>query len=208
MAKTLVINCYLDKRAENEELLKGIRKFGECSTIHYGDIHAGYRADKGIDAVIISGSKARIVNPSHRDLFKETINLISRLNIPTLGICYGHQLICWSLGCEVASLDKPVKDRFEEVRVLEVDEIFDGFEEHLTIPLAQSHYDYVEKERLDAAGLVLLANSDSCEVEAVKQKGNAFYGVQFHPERIVIKGRTCLEGYTVIENFFRNVVKR
>jgi GMP synthase-like glutamine amidotransferase len=101
-----------------------------------------------------------------------------------------------------------VKDRFEEVHVLEVDEIFDGFEEHLTIPLAQSHYDYVTRESLDAAGLVLLANSDSCEVEAVKQKHGAFYGAQFHPERIVIKDQTCLEGYRVIENFFRNVVKR
>lgn len=208
MTKTLVINCSLDRRARIDELQKVIAKFSECSAVKYRDIHADYRVDKDIDAVIISGSKARIVNPSHRNLFKETIILISSLNIPTLGICYGHQLICWSLGCEVASLDEPVKDRFEEVRVLEVDEIFDGFEEHLTIPLTQSHYDYVKKESLDAAGLVLLANSDSCEVEAVKHRDNAFYGVQFHPERIVNKGQTRLEGYMVIENFFRNVVKR
>lgn len=208
MTRVLVINCSLDRSSRIEELLKGVRKFSECSAILYRDICAGYRVDEGVDAIIISGSKARIVNQSHRDLFEEIISLISHVNIPILGICYGHQLICWSLGCEMASLDEPMKDKFEEVHVLEVDELFEGFEEHQAIPLAQSHYDYVRKESLEAAGLVLLADSDSCEVEAVKQRDKAFYGVQFHPERITIRDRTCLEGYRVIENFFKNVVKR
>ncbi|MDH5635916.1 MAG: hypothetical protein OEY47_04545, partial [Candidatus Bathyarchaeota archaeon] len=108
----------------------------------------------------------------------------------------------------VASLNEPVMNTFERVRIVEVDEIFAGFEKHQTIPLAQSHYDYVLRESLDEAGLVLIADSQSCEVEAIKHKHNPLYGVQFHPERINIKDQTCPEGHKVIENFYRNVVKR
>ena len=92
--------------------------------------------------------------------------------------------------------------------MVEADEIFIGFEEYQTIPLAQWHYDYVLRESLDQVGLVLLADSNSCEVEAIKHKHKPFYGVQFHPERVDIKGESHLEGYKVIENFYRKVVKR
>jgi GMP synthase-like glutamine amidotransferase len=208
MTKSLVVNCSLSTRAKNEELLKAIRKFSECTAVQFRDIHAGYEVEKDIDAVVLSGSAARIVNPNHRDKFQGIVNLINRLDLPIFSICYGHQLLCWALGARVASLAEPVMGRFERVRVVEVDEIFAGFEKYQTIPLAQSHYDYVLKESLDQAGLVLLADSNSCEVEAVKHKHNPFYGVQFHPERIEIKAQSHPEGYKVLENFYRNVVKR
>ena len=47
----------------------------------------------------------------------------------------------------------------------------------------------------------LLADSLSCEVEAVKHKSEPFYGVQFHPERINVKSESHSEGHRVIENF-------
>jgi GMP synthase-like glutamine amidotransferase len=207
MTRSLIVNCFL-KPSKIGPLPKAIKKFSECTIIQFGDLHAGYQVGKDIDAVVISGSEARIVNPSHRDMFAGTVNLIKHLNLPVFSICYGHQLVCWSLGARVASLHEPVKDRFEKVRIVEVDEIFADFEKNQTIPLAQWHYDYVLRESLDQPGLVLLADSYSCEVEAVKHKHNPFYGVQFHPERVNIKGQSHLEGYRVIENFYRNVVKR
>jgi GMP synthase-like glutamine amidotransferase len=207
MTKSLIVNCYL-KPPKIGPLLQAIRKFSECTVISFRDLHAGYRVGGDIDAVVLSGSEARIVNPSHRNRFAGTVDLIKSLNRPVFSICYGHQLLCWSLGAKVASLTKPVENRFEKVRIVEVDEIFVGFEKHQTIPLAQWHHDYVLRESLDQAGLVLLADSNSCEVEAVKHKHSPFYGVQFHPERVNIKGQSHLEGYKVIENFYGNVVKR
>lgn len=208
MTKTLVIDCSLSKSAKNGELVGALKRFSECIVVPFSAIRADYRIEMDVDAVVLSGSAARIVKPSHRDMFTATIDLINCLDLPILGICYGHQLLCWSLGCSVASLARPVIDRFEEVHVLEVDEIFAGFEERKTIPLAQSHYDYVERGSLAPADCILLANSPSCEVEAVRHKYSPFYGVQFHPERIKLKDRTCLEGHKVIENFYNNVVKR
>ena len=117
-------------------------------------------------------------------------------------------MLCWAFGAKVGSLPQPVFDQFEKVRVVDVDEIFAGFAKQGTIPLSESHYDYVLKESLDQAGMVLLADSPSCEVEAIKHKSNPIYGVQFHPERINVKGESHSEGYRVIDNFYRNVVKR
>lgn len=207
MTKSLIVNCYLNP-SKIGQLFNAIKKFSECTIVEFKELNAGYQVRKDVDAIIISGSEARIVDSSDRAMFKGTVDLINNINLPLFSICYGHQLLCLSLGASVASFDEAVKDRFEKVRIIEVDEIFDGFEIQQTIPLAQWHYDYVLRESLDQAGLVLLADSDSCEVEAVKHKRNLFYGVQFHPERVEIKGYSHLEGYKVIENFYRNVVKR
>lgn len=207
MTKSLVVNCCL-KSSERGSLLKAIEKFSEFTTIRYGNLHVDYQVDKEIDAVVISGSEARIVNASYRDMFKGTASLIKHLDLPIFSICYGYQLLCWSLGASVASLAEPIIDRFEEVRIVEVDEIFEGFEKYEMVPLAQSHYDYILRESLDQAGFILLADSSSCEVEAIKHKHNPFYGVQFHPELINIQGQRHPEGHKIIENFYRNVVKR
>ena len=207
MTKSLLVNCSL-KATTNEALLEAVRKFSDCTVIQFRDVDEGYHVEKDIDCVIISGSAARIVNPSDRHMFEGVVNLIKTCNLPILGICYGHQLLCWAFGAKVGSLPQPVFDQFEKVRVVDVDEIFAGFAKQDTIPLSESHYDYVLKESLDQAGMVLLADSASCEVEAVKHKSNPFYGVQFHPERINIKSESHPEGHRVIENFYKNVVKR
>jgi GMP synthase-like glutamine amidotransferase len=205
--RSLIVDCSLGP-SRNGALFEAVKKLSRCTVIQFRNIYAGYRVAGDIDAVVISGSAARIVEPSHRDMFAGTVNLIKKLNLPVLSICFGHQLLCWTLGARVASLAEPVNDRFEEVHILEADEIFAGFEERQTIPLAQSHYDYVLKESLDQAGLVLLADSPSCEVEAIKHKHNPLYGVQFHPERIKMKGKSHTEGHKIIHNFYKNVVKR
>lgn len=189
-------------------MLQAIGKFSDCFHVKFRDIHSDFKVQKDIDAIILSGSKARIVNSSRRNMFRETINLVKRLKLPTLGICYGMQLICWFLGCEPATLSKSVIDVFEQVRVLEIDEIFAGYKINQTITLAQSHNDYIKRDSIAAAGFLLLADSPSCEVEAVKHRHNSFYGVQFHPERTEIKGQRSLEGHKILENFFKNVVRK
>jgi GMP synthase (glutamine-hydrolysing) len=206
--KSLIIDCSLDRSATVEELIRAVEEFSECAPVQFRDISVGYEVKEDVNAVVISGSKARIVNSSHRAMFRHVVDLIKRLDLPTLSVCFGHQLLCWSLGCDVASLAEPIIDRFEEVRVVEVDEVFAGFPERHTIHLFESHYDYVLKDSLNSAGFVLLADSRSCEVEAVRHRRSPFYGLQFHPERIEIEGRRASKGREVIKNFYQNVVKR
>ena len=206
MPKSLVVNCSL--KTKNEALVEAVGKFSQCQIIQFKDINEDYCVKGEIDAVIVSGSGARIVDSSDRRLFDGVVNLIRTCELPTLGICFGHQLLCWAFGAKVGSLNQPVLDRFEAVRVAELNGIFDGFRKDQTVPLSENHFDYVLKENLSEAGFILLADSASCDVEAVKHKSKPFWGVQFHPERITAKGETHPEGHRLIGNFYKNVVKR
>jgi anthranilate synthase component 2 len=127
--------------------------------------------------------------------------------LPILGICFGHQLLCSAFGAKTGTLCQPVINRFEQVHVFQTCELFSGFKEGQTVPLAEYHNDYVLKDSLENSGFKLLADSASCEVEAVKHKIKPFFGVQFHPERVKIKKENHLEGNQVIENFYVNIVK-
>jgi GMP synthase (glutamine-hydrolysing) len=189
------------------ELLNALEEYGESSVVRFRDISVNFEIDKDIDAIVLSGSAARIVNPAHRNMFMETVNLIKQTDLPLFSICYGHQLLCWSLGGRVASHPAEIEG-FEAIDILEFDELFAGFEKNQKIPFAQHHHDYVTRESLQEANLVLLASSESCEVEAIKHHHKPFYGVQFHPERIRIKNETHQEGLRIIENFYKNIVKR
>ena len=204
--KTLLVDCSL-KPTLNNDLHKVAEKFGECIVVHFTNIKSTQKV-RDLDSVILSGSAARIVKPSDRWQFKGTVDLIKTCNLPMLGICFGHQLLSWTFGAKVGSLDEPVLGRFENVRLINVDDIFAGFKEQQTLPLAENHYDYVIKESLSQNEWVLLADSVSCDVEAVRLKNRPVYGLQFHPERLKIKNVSHSEGHKIIENFFSNVVKR
>jgi GMP synthase-like glutamine amidotransferase len=207
MTKLLLVNCSFTGKL-SEDLFAELRKFSECTVSNFSDIAQDYVIEKDIDAVVISGSAARVVQAAHRVKFENVETLIKNCNLPLLGICFGHQLLCWAFGAEVGSLSQQVANRFEDVKVIQSGEIFAGFKEGQTMQLAENHFDYVLKDSLESAGFVLLADSSSCEVEAVKHKTKSFYGVQFHPERTTINSQTHPEGHRIIENFYRNAVKR
>jgi len=206
MTKTLLVNCSL--KSSNEQLRQALVKFSECNVIDFKDITEAYRLQEGVDAIVVSGSAARIVDPFYQVMFQDVADFVKGCELPLLGICYGHQLICWAFGAKVGSLPQQVFDRFENIQVIVADGLFDGFKEEQTVPLAENHFDYVLKNGLDGAGFSLLANSASCEVEAVKHKTKPFYGVQFHPERMAIENEKHSEGQRVIENFYKKAVKR
>jgi GMP synthase-like glutamine amidotransferase len=201
------VNCYSDSLEVNE-LRQAISKFSPSKVVSYEKISSGYKVDQDIAAVVISGSEARIVKAADKAKFMGVLELIQSCMLPILGICFGHQLLCSAFGAKTASLTQPVIDRFESVNIIQSGDIFARFRLAQTVPLAQYHYDYVQRYSLQDAGFLLLADSASCEVEAVKHRTNLFYGVQFHPERMTIGNETHPEGHEVIENFYVNVVKR
>lgn len=198
--KVLIVNNYLG-RGKVLSVVEAVKKFSDYEVLSYAQPRELSRAAGNFDALILTGSEARITRSEHVKLFNSVIELIQDSSAPTLGICFGHQLGCLTFGAEVGSLKSPVK-RFEKVRILKEDEIFLGFGEGRFAWLAEYHHDYVKKRSLKGAGLELLADSPSCEVEAVKHKRRPFYGVQFHPEKTEIGGEKHFEGLKILENFF------
>lgn len=101
-------------------------------------------------------------------------------DIPTLGICYGHQLLGAFAGAQVYYDEGQKKSRSHEVKLM-VDKndyfLFSDLPDSFT-----AHYGH--KDVLDRVpdGAVLLMNGgDECKISALKYKKN-IYTVQFHPE--------------------------
>jgi GMP synthase-like glutamine amidotransferase len=206
MTQTLLVNCYL-KPKEIVGLQKVLEKHSQVTVVPYTEIDSGYQVPKDVDAVVVSGSEARIVKAEDRAMYTGVLELIKNCKVPLLGICYGHQLLCSAFGAKTGTLPVPVINRFEQVHLIQKSDLFTNFKEGQIIALAQYHNDYVQNDGLYEAGFLLLSDSASCEVEAVKHKTLPFYGCQFHPERTTIKGETHPEGHAIIENFYKYAVK-
>ena len=208
MTKTLLINCYQDQN-KIKELQEALGKFTVCRVIPYNSIGLDYEMPAiDISAVVISGSEARINKLEDKGKYEGVAKFIQNCKVPLLGICFGHQLLCSTFGAKTGTLKQPVIDKFEQVKIIQTGDILARFRMSQTVPFAEYHNDYVLKEGLEAAGFRLLADSASCEVEAVKHRDKLFFGVQFHPERIAIGGEIHPEGHKIFDNFFCNNVKR
>ncbi|MCL5877960.1 MAG: gamma-glutamyl-gamma-aminobutyrate hydrolase family protein [Candidatus Bathyarchaeota archaeon] len=207
MTKTLLVNCYVDSSRINP-VCDALSKFTVCKTVPYTKIQPNYQLTEDISAVVVSGSETRITNPEDKAKYDGVMQLILNCQVPLLGICFGHQLLCSAFGAKTATLKQPVIDKFEQVNIIQTGDILSRFRRGQTVPLAEYHNDYVLKDSLEGAGFNLLADSASCEVEAVKHKSKLFFGVQFHPERITIGSETHPEGHRILDNFYANNVKR
>ncbi|MFO0343402.1 MAG: glutamine-hydrolyzing GMP synthase [Planctomycetota bacterium] len=101
---------------------------------------------------------------------------IFELGIPILGICYGMQLICDSLGSKVANAQAREYGR-AHVKVTQRDPFFDGVPDATEVWM--SHGDQVQEI---TGEFVALARTETCPLAAVKHSRLPVYGIQFHPE--------------------------
>lgn len=199
--KTLIINNYLNPN-KIEELIAAVNLYCEYKVIGYEEIDSEFKLQKEFKSIILSGSESRIVRKEDVLHYMKLQNLILNIDLPTLEICFGHQLGCLFFGAKVGELKKPINS-FEQIRIITKNILFSDFEVGDKIFLAENHFDYVKKDSLKAAKLKLLADSTSCEVEAVIHKDKPFMGTQFHPERIIIGMQKHEEGLNIIKNFLK-----
>jgi len=188
--------------------MNAIGPFTEYEVVRFENISGDYVPDNATDALVISGSGYRSVHQKDREKFAAVTSLIKRFDRPILGVCFAIQLIGHAFGAGLGTLEEPVYDKFEQVRIVDTDEIFEGYKPGDHITLVEYHNDYVVEQGLSQSGFKLLADSQSCEVEAIKLNSKPIYGVQFHPERYRIKGEEHKEGLTIFENFYKRVAKR
>ncbi len=119
---------------------------------------------------------------------------IFRLGIPVLGICYGMQLACNSLGGRVAHCRSREFGR-ATLRISKTDKLLAGLPGEMDVWM--SHGDQVNEVSDDFEAL---AATNSCPYAAVQHKRLPVYGIQFHPEVT----HTPLGG-TILHNFLYNV---
>ena len=128
---------------------------------------------------------------------------VFELNIPVLGICYGHQLICKILGGKIS---KAKKREFGKTKILKVIKsqsplLKNLFKKNLE-EVWMSHGDAVTEL---PKGFLEFARSDTSPFSIVGDNIRKIYGVQFHPEVYHTKnGKKILENFVNIAKIKRN----
>ena len=98
------------------------------------------------------------------------------LGIPILGICYGHQLLAWMAGGEIASAGSI--SEYGKVKLRHRGgALFAGVPDESVCWM--SHTDYVKTA---PAGFVITASTGHCPCAAMADEARKLYAVQFHPE--------------------------
>jgi len=127
------------------------------------------RKPKGI---ILTGGPNSVYDPEspHYD------RALFDTDIPVLGICYGSQLMAYTLGGKVESA-KVSEYGKTEIDIDKTGKLFSDVKEK-TIGW-MSHTDYIAEP---PAGFRITASTPVCPVAAMEDEEHAHYAVQFHPE--------------------------
>lgn len=101
-------------------------------------------------------------------------------DIPTLGICYGHQLLGAFAGAQVRYSEQEKKSRSHDVKLLvEQNDYFLFSDLPDTFSAHYGHKDVLD--RVPEGAVLLMNGGDECRVSALRYKTN-IYTTQFHPE--------------------------
>jgi len=142
-----------------------------------------------IRGIILSGGPLNVYDSNK---FKFNRKILS-LNIPTLGICFGHQIISKELGGKVK------KSKYREFGLAQVKKVANSqliknfFDKKNTNNVWMSHSDHVSKL---PKGFKVIASSKNSKFTIVEDHKKRFYGVQFHPEVThTNKGKILLKNF-------------
>src|SRR6184192_3183716 len=140
-------------------------------------------------ALILSGGPASVYAEDAPHIDRALFDL----GIPTLGICYGAQLMALDLGGRVERTDI---SEFGKTGLTAVEsQLFAGLPDEQTVWM--SHRDTVTAP---PAGARIVAVSPSTPVAAFEHRERLLYGVQFHPEVVHTP-----HGNELLKNFLYNV---
>ncbi|HEU5027245.1 MAG TPA: glutamine-hydrolyzing GMP synthase [Spirillospora sp.] len=179
------------------------RRVREChvfSEIVPSTMPAAEMLAKRPKAIILSGGPASVYEqgaPAAPDgLFG--------LGVPTLGICYGHQVMAQALGGTVENSDV-AEYGGATVAVTSPGMLFAGLPNEQAVWM--SHRDFVREA---PAGFTVTASTDVTPVAGMEDRARGFFGVQFHPEvlhtengmeilrRFLYEGAGCRPNWTMV----------
>jgi len=181
--KVLILNCDFDKNLETnlaQLIYSHLIRFSINDVIIRNVFENQFPDEEELKAsagIIITGSWASVYeNLEWINKLSALIRLIDKLEIPTLGSCFGYQIIAQALGGNVQASGK-FEEGFKSVKLTKEgmnDSLFDSFPQQFKV--YQSHGDIVNVLPKNSTVFAKSANS----YEAYKIKN--FFAVQFHPE--------------------------
>lgn len=215
--------AFLDRRQRIKHLRSMHRNCGifrevsgrGCMVQSFIWLEGSHLDDLPLLAMIISGNRTDWDRYTPSQL-REALAGIRGSDIPILGICGGHQLVCKAFGGKVAPMGrlKPgerdpnpsfrpgyLKEKgYTRIRVDNGHPLFRCLEEEIVVH--ESHYCEVKEV---PKGFRVLASTPRCAVQAVADPEERVFGVQFHPET---HDSSHPSGRRVLENFFEIARRR
>jgi len=120
-------------------------------------------------------------------------NKIFDMNLPLLGICYGHQLIVNKFGGKIKRANK---EYGSSLLTIDSDEdLLSGIGE--SVRAWMSHGD--EAEQIPS-GFKVIGHTESAKAAAIASEEKSIYGIQFHPEVVHTE-----QGIEILKNFVLKV---
>lgn len=180
-----------------------------CLLQRYWSITRQRLADWGIQALILSGNSTDWVHYGDTVL-AELFRIVRAAEYPIFGFCGGGQIVAMAHGAEVGPM-RPLRSGEEDqdpsynpgffkekgyrpVRIAAPDPVLDGLDQPV---FYHSHYWEIKGMPPEFG---LLASTDECPVQLIRQKGRPVYASQFHPEWYTEEHP---DGRRLLANFFR-----
>jgi GMP synthase (glutamine-hydrolysing) len=163
----------LDFGSQYAQLIaRRVREAGAFSVLVHHDITAEQLKAYNPKGIILSGGPSSV----YAEGAPGCDPAIFQLGVPVLGICYGMQLACNTLGCQIQAASHREYGR-ASLNVRDGGDLLHSVPDHTTVWM--SHGDQVSDINDD---LHVLAATPTCPYAAVRHKAKPFWGVQFHPE--------------------------
>jgi GMP synthase (glutamine-hydrolysing) len=171
----------LDFGAQYTQLIaRRVRESGVYCEIHAYDMPEAAIRDFKPRGIILSGGPESVI-------LAKTVkapDIVFKLEVPVLGICYGMQTMAAQLGGQVEE-GAEREFGYTEVRAQGHSALLKGIEDrtnaegHGLLDVWMSHGDRVTAL---PPGFKIIASTESCAIAGMADEARHFYGVQFHPE--------------------------
>lgn len=157
-------NQLIARRVRQEQVYAEIRAYNKITTEEIKEL--GYKG------VIFTGGPNSVYDEASPHFDPKLLDA----GIPILGICYGHQLMAFMAGGEIASAEN--SSEYGKTTVFtEESALFKGVPGESICWM--SHTDFVKTQ---PEGFKTIAHTEKCPCAAMCDESRKLYGVQFHPE--------------------------
>jgi GMP synthase-like glutamine amidotransferase len=173
--KLLIVDLLAERKAFGQEGVREIISHFDNPEVYLWSPHTSERIEYDFgkvveqpieaDFVVITGSRRNV--SQWEPWMDDVAKLIHRVEVPMIGICFGHQIIAASLGGKVIRAKKPSK-------FVAMVKYNDGRE----INALFTHQDHV----IDPGEMEVIATSKHCGIVACKHPTRNIQTVQYHPE--------------------------
>jgi anthranilate synthase/aminodeoxychorismate synthase-like glutamine amidotransferase len=182
----MIIDCY-DSFTFN--LFQQVGMLGGTPVVIKNDAPASRLREIECDRIILSPGPG---TPEESGLCLEALRTVCR-EVPTLGVCLGHQAICTAFGGRVVRADRLMHGKTSLIRH-DGEGVFRSVDNPFTA--TRYHSLVADPASLPESLAVTATSMDDGYVMGVRHHDYPIEGVQFHPESILSR-----EGDRIIANF-------